>query len=173
MKTKHIFYGLLALLLVACNDDDYLTEVSIPDGEGQEIQSNPLKMTNPYYWWANNFPGDVPDSLTRVQDYEVTIDGNYKQWTHLKINTQPTPWVSTGLYLPVAEKITVEVPEGLPGLKYRIGVWHCLLPDDEPRKRYSTIWKTGELQPGVNELFNYFGGHLYITFPNRWLSHLV
>lgn len=45
MKTKHIFYGLLALLLVACNDDDYLTEVSIPDGEGQEIQSNPLKMT--------------------------------------------------------------------------------------------------------------------------------
>lgn len=164
MKTKHIFYGLLALLLVACNDDDYLTEVSIPDGEGQEIQSNPLKMTNPYYWWANNFPGDVPDSLTRVQDYEVTIDGNYKQWTHLKINTQPTPWVSTGLYLPVAEKITVEVPEGLPGLKYRIGVWHCLLPDDEPRKRYSTIWKTGELQPGVNELFNYFGGHLYITF---------
>lgn len=104
MKTKHIFYGLLALLLVACNDDDYLTEVSIPDGEGQEIQSNPLKMTNPYYWWANNFPGDVPDSLTRVQDYEVTIDGNYKQWTHLKINTQPTPWVVQACILPVQKK---------------------------------------------------------------------
>lgn len=165
MKSKYLFFCLIAVLLMACNEDEPLTEQPIPDGEDAAGTGNPLKMENPYYWWAKDFPGDVADSVMRLQNAEVVLDGNYRNWQHLKINVAPSaPVVSTGLYVPVAEKVVIDVPEGITGLKYQIGIYHCVLPEDEPRKRFTNIVKKGELQPGLNEVFNYFGGHLYISF---------
>lgn len=163
MKTKYLPLYLLAVLLAAC-DGEHLAELPIPNGEETTADTKVPKMVNPYYWWAKDFPGDVSDTVPRLENYECTVDGNYQVWSHLKISTIPVPVVSVGLYVPVAEMVTVEVPEGVTGLKYQIGIYHCVLPEDEPRKRYTNIVKKGKLEPGKNEIFNYFGGHLYITF---------
>lgn len=163
----HIQAILAFVLLFFCScEKDLLTENPVlSPGEVLPGDESLNRIDNPYWTWARDFPGNVHDTVTRLQNVGVTIDGNYTPWTATLISVRPSaPLVSTGLYAPVAEIVTVQVPEGVEGLKYQIGIYSCVISDTMHRDRYSVITKYGDLVPGENKIFNYFGGHLYITF---------
>lgn len=129
-------------------------------------------LDNPHREWVSVFPGEISREERRIQDTSVTIKSYFKKPSPGCSN--PTPFFSTGLYAPAAEVITVTVPAGMTGVGYRIGVWPCDLDRPcvggdavENQKRFHKVYVKGSLEAGENKISCYFGGHVYLTFPEN------
>jgi len=120
------------------------------------------------YAQATIFPGVVSDEEPRLTDYSVDIDLDYlKNPSQLRISVLPGAWMSTGLYAPTGEPITVIVPAGMNGLTAQIGCWTDNLTskqasEPDAMKREPIIYTTKQLFPGVNYIRSPFGGPIYI-----------
>lgn len=73
-------------------------------------------------------------------------------------------WQSSGLYVPPAEQVIVEVPAGVGNLNYQIGIADATLPSGVKYERYEKVSKSGALVPGENRISSNFGGPLYFYF---------
>lgn len=178
---KLIFTGLISIVLFTLQACE----------EGRTGQEEPLHVTppkleepvtdlpdwvevieNPHREWVSVFPGEISREERRIKDTTVVLKPYYKKPS--PGCTNPTPFFSTGLYAPAAEVITVTVPANLSGIGYRIGVWPCDLDHPcvggnavENQKRYYKVYTKGSLQPGENKISNYFGGQIYLSFPEK------
>lgn len=120
------------------------------------------------YAQATIFPGVVSDDEPRIKEYSVDLNLDYiKNPKQLRISTLPRGWMSTGLYAPTGEPITVIVPQGVNGLTAQIGCWTDNLTskqatDPDAMKREPIIYTTKQLFPGVNYIRSPFGGPIYI-----------
>lgn len=158
MITKNIFFLLLVVSIFACSEDMIPEESFIPmnpDSEGGE------PVVNPYWDWADKFPGPVPMQLPRLKDTTVTIKGGYLPFVY---DAEAEALQSTGMYVPQGEIVTVEVPRGVAGLHYQIGIHARKLEAGQVRLRYEDVAVKGELVPGVNKIMNWFGGFLYFYY---------
>ncbi len=124
---------------------------------GDEEEGNP---GNPYWDWADKFPGIVSSDIERVFDVPVTVKGGYEPISYAP---DSTVLQSTGLYVASGDIVKIEVPEGTFGLQYQIGLAHKLL-SGQLRLRYEDIVTRGTLRPGSNSVSSYFGGYLYLGY---------
>lgn len=165
-----ICLGLL-LGLTACEEDRLTEEVIMPDEVitvPSTVQEGVQKVDNPYWAYAESYPGLVPDSVHRYTEgvsVEIVAD-----WVKMHPNCRFTsynqntkPWYSIGYYAPPAEVITIVKPKGLnTEVKYRIGSTHCNLDHTKKLSRYPEIYTTGTLKDDTTRVYNYFGGHIYL-----------
>jgi len=120
------------------------------------------------YTQATIFPGVVDDEEPRLINQVVDVNLDYlKNPSQLRISVLPGAWMSTGLYAPTGEPITVIVPQGVNGLTAQIGCWTDNLSgiaatDPDKMKREVIIYTTKQLFPGVNYIRSPFGGPIYI-----------
>ena len=105
---------------------------------------------------ADAFPGAVPAKAQRVTE---TI-----RW-----NSNAYGKVSTGLYVPPGEKVTVTLPPNVVdrGLKARIGLHSTTLSLDKFRtlKRFPSVSRIYELKSTTTTIASAFGGLLYLELP--------
>ncbi len=158
---KHILYigsiVIAAFAAASCAVDGLAVEDPfIPVGEGSENEVS----GNPYWDWADKYPGVVSSSIERVHDFEVKVKGGYDP---LVIDPQAPVLESTGLYVASGDYVTVEVPAGVSGLNWQIGTGYPLV-DGQYRKRYTDVTAKGGLHPGENVISSYFGGFLYFWY---------
>ncbi|MCD7969254.1 MAG: M60 family metallopeptidase [Alistipes sp.] len=156
---KYLIYILFPLFFgfSGCGEDPQPEEpfIDISDG-GTDGGSG-----NPYWDWADKFPGTVNPNIERVFDREVVVRGG--NGTIGYAPDRPV-LISTGLYAPGDENIEVIVPDGVTDLHFQIGIGHEL-PDEQVKLRYKDVVTTGSLQPGSNTILSYFGGFLYFYYP--------
>lgn len=153
----------MALLLtaVACSTDNAIEDPFIDNSDKPGLDGSVA--TNPYWGWVNEFPGFIPADLPRVST-EVPITGQSVATTP-PTAFAPKSWQSSGYYAAPGEEVTITVPAGVSGLKYRIGGFTDILPDNSASfKRYADMDKEGELEVGENKVMSYFGGHLYFFY---------
>lgn len=129
--------------------------------ENRDPNAENVISSNPYWDWVDKYPGVVSTLIERVFDVEVTVKGGYAP---LAFAPEEAVLQSTSLYAPSAENITIEVPAGVSGLQYQIGMGYELLPNTL-RKRYENVVKRGNLEPGTNVVMSNFGGYIYICYP--------
>ena len=154
----------MALLLtaVACSTDNAIEDPFI-DTSNKPVPDGSIA-NNPYWGWVTEFPGFIPADLARVNT-EITLAGQTAETTNPETAFTPKGWQSTGYYAAPGEEVTVTVPTGVNGLKYRIGGFTDILPDNATSyARYTDMDKEGELLPGENTIMSYFGGHLYFFY---------
>lgn len=119
---------------------------------------------------ARIFPGLVASSEPRLANYNVALDLTYTKVTtaDLKISKAPDVWLSTGLYAPAGELITIVVPANTPGLEVQIGAHTDNLSSIDPalRKRDPIIFTKNTLASGTNTARNLYGGQIWIRVAN-------
>lgn len=175
--------NLIATLLLLIVAGQSCEEGKIADENPLQVIEKPVEpeetlpewvetIANPHREWVTVFPGEISKQERRIQDTTITLKPYYKKPSPNSSN--PTPFFSTGLYAPAAEVITVNVPAGLTGVEYRIGVWPCDLDHPcvggdavENQKRYYKIYVKGKLEAGENKISSYFGGQVYLIFPQQ------
>lgn len=152
----------MALLLtaVACSTDNAIEDPFI-DSSDKPAQDGSVA-SNPYWGWVSEFPGFIPADLARV-NAEVTLAAQ-SQMTAPETAFEPKSWQSSGYYAAPGETVTITVPAGVSGLKYRIGGFTDILDESATLKRYADMNKEGELVAGENTVMSYFGGHLYFFY---------
>lgn len=158
---RNIGMALLLTSAIACSTDNAIEEPFIDqsDKPAQDGSVSP----NPYWGWVIEFPGYIPADLPRVTT-EVNITA---QTATINPGTafEPKSWQSSGLYAVPGDTVTISVPTGINGLKYRIGGFTDIIPDNASSfKRYVNMDVEGELLPGENKVMSYFGGHLYFFY---------
>lgn len=114
---------------------------------------------------ASDFPGNAPIGTPTVSK-KVTI------------NTQNPYWHCTGLYAQAGAKISINLQENLSGsgsdrLKVRIGshtdeLYEIAELKTEGWKRMPEVSLAFDLQNGLMEVFNPFGGMIYIEAPENY-----
>ena len=151
-----LLLGGIPLLFHACSKELPAETPLIELGEDQD-DGTP---GNPYWDWADKFPGVVSANLERVFDVPVTVRGGYEP-----IRYAPDSIVlqSTGLYVASGDVVRVEVPEGVSGLYYQIGLGYRLL-SGQLRQRFEDVVTRGPLHAGSNTVSSYFGGYLYFGY---------
>lgn len=112
--------------------------------------------------YADNFPGPVPADAPRVQQKTVTVDFDYSTFDYLRQGTVPKNWISTGLYAPAGEWLTVHVPEGTAGLDVQVGAHTDNLTSQNVWKRIPVVTQRKTLAPGENRIRSPYGGLLYL-----------
>lgn len=152
----------MALLLtaVACSTDNAIEDPFI-DSLDKPAQDGSVA-TNPYWGWVSQFPGFIPADLPRV-NAEIALAGQTAA-TNSVTAFEPKSWQSSGYYAAPAEIVTVTVPAGINGLKYRIGGFTDILAEDPKLPRYADMNIEGDLVTGENKIMSYFGGHLYFFY---------
>ncbi|TVX91928.1 M60 family metallopeptidase [Paenibacillus agilis] len=110
---------------------------------------------------ADQFPGKVDNQAPRVNDQRVTVNFDYYPANELRMYAAPVPWVSTGLYAPAGEDITIDVPAGTPSLDIMVGTHTDTLLDQESWDRAPIVSLRHTLQPGKNRVNNPYGGLIY------------
>lgn len=161
---KNLGLGLLVALAacVGCSDDlsreDGLLDIGKGNEDGQEVY-------NPYWGWVGTFPGWVGQNIERMEFTPVEIKGNYQKVSpNARIGFQETPWFSTQMYAAPGEVVTIVKPSRLKTkLKWRIGAWNCILPDNVVLKRYSQVYESGGFDQDTVRAVSYFGGNIYIA----------
>jgi len=109
---------------------------------------------------ADLYPGLVPPDAARLSE-------------SIAIDTNRYGWISTGLYAPAGERVTIVVPDGLVGkrIKIRIGANTaalCLWADAGTKlTRFPKIDGDRVLTTRVTEFGNAFGGPIYLDLPDR------
>lgn len=116
---------------------------------------------NPYWDWADRYPGVVSSQIERVENVTVTVKGGYKPFSFAP---DSAALQSTGLYAAGGDHITVEVPEGVSDLHCQIGIGYPLV-DGQLRRRYYDVVRRYTLHAGRNEVMSHFGGFLYFYYP--------
>lgn len=116
---------------------------------------------NPYWDWADKFPGIVSPNIERVYDRPVTVKGGYDPIAYAP---ESAVLQSTGFYVASGDVVEIEVPAGTADLHYQIGAGHKLL-SGQLRRRYEDVVTRGALHPGTNSVSSYFGGYLYFCYP--------
>lgn len=105
---------------------------------------------------ADLFPGAVPENAQRVTET-------------VKVNKRALGWISTGLYAPPGELVTVRLPRDLAddGLKLRIGphTADLRLNFHKSFRRYHSIDRVYDLNVRKVDVANAFGGLIYIVMP--------
>lgn len=160
---KRIYRNIgMALLLTAaaCSTDNAIEDPFI--GPSEPIVDGSIA-PNPYWAWVTEFPGFIPAEMPRV-NAEVALLAQAP--VVIATATQPLGWQSCGYYAAPGETITVTVPAGVNGLKYRIGGFNNVLESTTTTfKRFADMNSEGELLEGENKIMSYFGGHLYFFYP--------
>lgn len=179
MKKIHLI-GIMIFLAVAwqaCEEgkiaeEEPLNVTGKPTEPAESLPDWVEVIANPHREWVSVFPGEISVTERRIEDTTITLTPYYKKPSPGCSN--PTPFFSTGLYAPAAEVITLTVPEGLNNVEYRIGVWPCDLDHPcvggeavENQKRYYKVYVKGSLSPGENKISSYFGGQIYLAFPQQ------
>ena len=185
MRKIVVQFSLVALVvcsLFSCESDRIAENALIAPPTGNNEQTLPEwveKMENPMIDWVKVYPGEVTMAEPRIASAVVKINPYYKKNSPAMGNNGGTPLFSTGYYAAPAEMITIVVPASLEGKKvnYVINIDPCNL--DKPctgggavanQKRYSYIRTSGTLSVGENKVFNYFGGHIYLTFDQELMG---
>lgn len=94
---------------------------------------------NPYWDWADKFPGIVSASIERAFDVQVPVKGGYQP---LAFAPDSAVLQRSGLYVASGDQVEVEVPEGTSDLQYQIGIGHELL-SGQLRQRYGNVVTPG------------------------------
>lgn len=154
---KIMLFAVIATGAFACSKD-LTAESPIIDLGGSDDSGS---SGNPYWDWADKFPGIVSPNIERVFDVEVRVRGGYEP-----IAYAPDSAVlqRTGLYVASGDQVEIVVPEGTADLQYQIGLGHQLVTD-QLRRRYENVVTRGLLHPGANVVSSYFGGYLYLCYP--------
>lgn len=116
---------------------------------------------NPYWDWADKFPGIVSSGIERVFGVQVPVKGGYEP---LAFAPDSAVLQRTGLYVASGDQVEIVVPEGTDDLQYQIGIGHQLL-SGQLRQRYGNVVTRGSLHSGTNVVSSYFGGFLYFCYP--------
>jgi len=145
--------AVIAICALSCSKDLTAESPLIDMGGSDEGGSS----GNPYWDWADKFPGIVSPNIERAFGVQVTVKGGYEP-----IAYAPDSAVlqSTGLYVASGDAVEIEVPQGTSDLQYQIGAGHKLL-SGQLRQRYENVVTRGVLHPGTNSVSSYFGGYLY------------
>lgn len=153
----------MALLLtaVACSTDNAIEDPFI-DESGKPAQDGSVA-NNPYWGWVTEFPGFIPADLAR-ENTEITLTAQSPLQAPATA-FEPKSWQSAGYYAAPGEYVTITVPAGVSGLKYRIGGFTDIIPETATSfKRYANMDIEGDLMPGENKVMSYFGGQLYFFY---------
>lgn len=153
---------LLGLLVMTACADDALQENGAflpvnPDPDAEKLPANEQ------WAWVGAYPGEVNNSILRLENVEVKVNGNYEV-RDLKLVSEPGYLQSSGLYVPPAERVTVNFPGGADNLYYQVGIASWDLPAGGQYLRYDKVSVKGKLEPGINTIFTNFGGSLYFYF---------
>ena len=145
--------AVIAICALSCSKDLTAESPLIDMGGSDEGGSS----GNPYWDWADKFPGIVSPNIERAFGVQVTVKGGYEP-----IAYAPDSAVlqSTGLYVASGDVVEIEVPGGTSDLQYQIGAGHKLL-SGQLRQRYENVVTRGALHSGTNSVSSYFGGYLY------------
>lgn len=149
--------AVIAICALSCSKDLTAEPPLIDMGGSDEGGSS----GNPYWDWADKFPGIVSANIERVFDYPVTVKGGYEPIAYAR---DSAVLQSTGLYVASGDLVEIEVPQGTSDLHYQIGIGHKLL-SGQLRQRYENVVSRGVLHPGANSVSSYFGGYLYFCYP--------
>lgn len=107
-----------------------------------------------------SFPGIVPEDAVRTRDQQVDVPFTIQSFGYLRTYWPPGSWISTGLYAPPGEEISINVPIGTPRLLVQIGA-HTDKLIKLPLKRDAEIVVKQDLQPGINTVKSQYGGLIY------------
>lgn len=81
---------------------------------------------NPYWDWADKFPGIVSSGIERVFGVQVPVKGGYEP---LAFAPDSAVLQRTGLYVASGDQVEIVVPEGTDDLQYQIGIVISCSPD--------------------------------------------
>ncbi|PYI51514.1 M60 family metallopeptidase [Paenibacillus flagellatus] len=112
--------------------------------------------------YADNFPGAVPAGAPTVPNRVVRVDFDYSTFDYLRQGTVPKNWISTGLYAPAGEWVTVNVPAGTTNLDVQVGAHTDNLTSQNVWKRVPVITQRKTLVPGENRIRSPYGGLIYL-----------
>ncbi|WP_169540040.1 M60 family metallopeptidase [Niabella aurantiaca] len=183
MKHKKFYILPVILILigivVACNKkygfdfENGYTSTDFPDTVNYEVDTS-VTIDKSKYIQANVFPGLISPDEPRLQQYKVDIDLDYINVpaSDLRISVAPQNWISTGLWAPAGELVTVEVPEGVYGLEAQIGSHTDNTSSMPDSKRDPVIYNRKQIFPGKNYLRNLYGGLIYII-PSKPTGSIV
>lgn len=119
-------------------------------------------LTAPKSPYADQFPGAVPAEAPRVTGQSVHVNFDYSTFDYLRQGTVPKNWISTGLYAPAGEWVTVRVPEGTQHLDVQVGAHTDNLTSKTEWERPPVITQRKTLSPGENRIRSPFGGLIYL-----------
>ncbi len=159
MKTKYLYSFIFSTLLFAgCEKsfDENVNQGFIEQG-GDTVAD---VVENEFWAWSDKYPGIINSELERAMDVEVVVKGGYAP-----VSQAPNEPIlhSTGLYVGNNERVKINVPEGVEGLNYQIGISQKL-HEDQVWVRYSDIVTRGKLHSGENAISSWFGGFLYVYY---------
>ena len=107
------------LVMMACTEEPFQEGSSfIPENPDPDAEKLP---PNEQWAWVGTYPGEVNNSIPRLQGEEVKIRGNYTV-KDLKLTFEPGYLQSSGLYVPPAEEVTIHFPGGADNLHYQVGI---------------------------------------------------
>jgi len=148
---------IIAMHAVSCAED-LITETAIIDKGGSEEEGS---SGNPYWDWADKYPGVVSANIERVYDVEVVVKGGYEPIAY----APDSPVLqSTGLYVASGENVEIVIPDNTIDLQCQIGMGYTLA-SGQLRMRYDDVVTKKQLNPGQNTISSYFGGYLYFFYP--------
>ncbi|WP_249365635.1 M60 family metallopeptidase [Cytobacillus citreus] len=112
--------------------------------------------------FADDFPGKVGDNAPVVEDKSIEVDFDYNDFSYLRTLVPPGNWISTGLYVPPGQTITINVPEGAEHLDVQVGAHTDNLTSLSTWQRVPSITLRQTLKPGKNEVKSPYGGLVYL-----------
>ncbi|WP_165503728.1 M60 family metallopeptidase [Pedobacter hiemivivus] len=138
------------------------------------LDTSMFKVDKSQFNAARVFPGMVGIEEPRLKEYKVTLDLDYVQVisSDLRINVAPGGFISTGMYAPPGELITIKVPANTYGLAVQVGAHTENVGGFDPMLRPPIIYTRVQLFPGVNYVRNLYGGTIWIN-PERSLGRKV
>ena len=149
------------LVMMACTEEPFQEGSSfIPENPDPDAEKLP---PNEQWAWVGTYPGEVNNSIPRLQGEEVKIRGNYTV-KDLKLTFEPGYLQSSGLYVPPAEEVTIHFPGGADNLHYQVGIAKWELEAGISYSRLEKVYAEGKLEPGTNRIYTNFGGNLYLYF---------
>ncbi|WP_259445185.1 M60 family metallopeptidase [Paenibacillus lautus] len=119
-------------------------------------------LTAPKSPYADQFPGTVPGDAPRVSGQSVHVNFDYSTFDYLRQGTVPKNWISTGLYAPAGEWVTIHVPEGTQNLDVQVGAHTDNLTSKTEWERPPVITQRKPLLPGENRIRSPYGGLIYL-----------
>lgn len=152
-----IFLALLSAAALSCTVETELEKPFIETG-GEDGGTGE---GNPYWDWADRYPGVVSSLIERANDVKVAVRGSYEPFAFAP---DSAALQSTGLYAAGGDRITVNVPEGVSDLHCQIGIGYPLV-EGQLRRRYYDVVRKFSLHSGENEIMSHFGGFLYFWYP--------
>ncbi|GIN69835.1 hypothetical protein J14TS2_03100 [Bacillus sp. J14TS2] len=112
--------------------------------------------------YANHFPGAVPQDADMIDNKEVVVDFDYADLSYLRMGYPPGTWMSTELYAPAGEIITIDVPEGVEDLYVQVGSHTDVLTGKPTWSRMPVVALQQKLEPGENQIKSPYGGLIYL-----------